>query len=72
MMVSYVFIKMKRRFQNLERRMSMKVLVTASCSKVYNVKNVEEAEKLFREEIGQKLQPEKIHSVIGMDCSDDE
>ena len=71
MMVSYVFIKMNRRFQNLERRMSMKVLVTASCSKVYNVKNVEEAEKLFREEI-EKLQPEKIHSVIGMDCSDDE
>ena len=35
-------------------------------------KNVEEAEKLFREEIGQKLRPEKIHSVIGMDCSDDE
>ena len=72
MMVSYVFIKVKRRFQNLERWMSMKVLVTASCSKVYNVKNVEEAEKLFREEIGQKLRPEKIHSVIGMDCSDDE
>lgn len=50
----------------------MKVLVTASCSKVYNVKNIEETEKLFREEIGQKLRPEKIHSVIGMDCSDDE
>lgn len=50
----------------------MKVLVTASCSKVYNVKNVEEAEKLFREEIGQKLRLEKIHSVIGMDCSDEE
>ena len=57
MMVSYVFIKMKRRFQILERRMSMKVLVTASCSKVYNVKNVEEAEKLFREEIAARKDP---------------
>ena len=50
----------------------MKVLVTASCSKVYETNSTEEAEKLLREEIEQKLRPEEIHSVVGMDCSDNE
>lgn len=51
----------------------MRVLVTVSCSKAFdNVESIEEAEKLFRKEVNHKLNPDKVHQVLGMDCTDDE
>lgn len=50
----------------------MKVLVTVSCSKIFNVENAEKAERLFRTEVEQKLYPDEIHSVVCVDCSDAE
>ena len=51
----------------------MRVLVTVSCSKAFdNVESIEEAENLFRKEVKHKLNPDKVHQVLGMDCTDDE
>jgi hypothetical protein len=51
----------------------MRVLVTVSCSKAFdNVESIEEAEKLFRKEVNHNLNPDKVHQVLGMDCTDDE
>lgn len=51
----------------------MRVLVTVSCSKAFdNVESIEEAEELFRKEVNHELNPDKVHQVLGMDCTDDE
>lgn len=47
----------------------MRVMVTATCSKLYDVNSIEDAEESFRDELKTKLKPDEIHQV---DCSDDE
>lgn len=50
----------------------MKVLVTVSCSKLVEADDVESAEINFRKEVNKKLDPEEIHSVVGMEVTGDD